>query len=380
MRKIRTTIFTVYIALVTLIGGGSFAATLSNPTRTGNQFQFTVTGETNAVYIVEASTNLQQWFSVLTNSEASLARAITLNASGQQNYYRVRNGLFAVALAAKGYVNLSGSYLTADSFDSADPGQSTNGQYDPLKARDHGDVAAYAGLTNSTNVGSASIKGVLWTGPGGAIAIGPNGRVGSLAWHANPNTAGMIEPGWARDDANVALADVTLPSESLGGFTPSSGLYQGISYTFVLGLYPHYRMVNLSMSGNQTLVVTGRVSLYVQTTVSMTGNSSILITPGASLTLYVGGPTANLGGNGIINQNANALSFSYCGLPTNTSLDLGANGTFIGTIYAPNASVAFHGSNSDEDVVGAVVAKGIFMNGHFNFHYDENLKHAVSAY
>jgi hypothetical protein len=375
-RKSQIAAFTIFVASVIFIGGTSPAATLSNPTRTANQFQLTVTGETNAMYIVEASTNLQQWLSVLTNSEPGIVRTITLNASGPQNYYRIRNGLFAVALAAKRYIELNGYNLTTDSFDSTDPERSTNGQYDPAKAGDHGDVATYCGLTNSQSVGNASIKGVLWTGPGGTMAIGPNGRVGSIAWHANPSTAGMIEPGWARDDANLAFADVTLPPGFV--WTPGAGSISGTNYTYVLG-DANYRLIQLSMSGNQTLVVTGRVSLYVSGSVSMSGNSSILITPGASLTLYVGGPNASIGGYGIINQNANPLTFSYCGLPTNTSVDFGGNGTFIGTIYAPNAWVALHGVG-DQHFIGAVVAKTITMSGHFNFHYDENLKHVAPAY
>jgi hypothetical protein len=41
--------------------------TLSNALRTATQLQFTVIGESNASYIIETSTNLQQWRGVASN-------------------------------------------------------------------------------------------------------------------------------------------------------------------------------------------------------------------------------------------------------------------------------------------------------------------------
>ena len=47
---------------------------------------------------------------------------------------------------------------------------------------------------------------------------------------------------------------------------------------------------------------------------------------------------------------------------------------FLGTIYMPEADFTLGGGGNDAiDFIGAVVAKNIKMNGHFNFHYDEAL-------
>jgi hypothetical protein len=284
------------------------------------------------------------------------------------------SALFSKGLVAKGQIDLRGNNVLSDSFDSRFTTTSTGGRYDVAKRRANGSVATNAGLTNSLNVGNAEIYGRVSTGPGGSMSIGPQGAVGDIAFVSNQQNHNKIQQGYFTDDMNVDFASVTMPPALLGGFTPNNGTYQGNSYTYVIGRDPYYRISSLGMSGNQTLVVTGACSLYVQTTVAISGNASILIAPGGSLTMYVGGPSANLGGNGIVNQNASALAFTYYGLTNNTSVDIGGNGTFVGTLYAPNAALTLHGGGGgDEDFSGAAIAKTVDINGHFKFHYDEAL-------
>ncbi len=61
---------------------------LSQPMRTGGQFQLTLTGETNVTYIVQSSTNLQTWTPVLTNTAATSIRLLSISATNSQSYYR----------------------------------------------------------------------------------------------------------------------------------------------------------------------------------------------------------------------------------------------------------------------------------------------------
>lgn len=61
---------------------------LSNPAWSGGQFQFTLTGETNVNYVIQASTNLQSWTSVATNSSPNAARDITIDAPSSRSFYR----------------------------------------------------------------------------------------------------------------------------------------------------------------------------------------------------------------------------------------------------------------------------------------------------
>ena len=135
-------------------------------------------------------------------------------------------------------------------------------------------------------------------------------------------------------------------------------------------------MGSLSMEGTdgKKMYVSGNAVLYVTGDVNISGNASIEIAPGGSLRLYVGGTSANLGGNGVINNSGNSVNFYYKGLPNNTSLSISGNGTLLGVIYAPNAALRLDGSgHGTTDFVGACVIKTSVMNGHYNFHYDEAL-------
>ena len=144
------------------------------------------------------------------------------------------------------------------------------------------------------------------------------------------------------------------------------------SFTYILGSGT-YVLDSLSLSGQSQMLVTGKAILYVKGAVAMAGQSQIIISQGASLQLYVGG-SADLKGNGVMNYSLDALQFSLYGLPTCTSIALGGNAAFTGTMYAPSADFsAGGGGNNQYDCVGSVIVKTVSMNGHFTFHYDEAL-------
>jgi hypothetical protein len=67
---------------------------LSKPAYSGTlgQFQFTLTGEANATYIILSSTNLVDWSPVATNTSALAIRQITNNVSGSRTFFRARLG------------------------------------------------------------------------------------------------------------------------------------------------------------------------------------------------------------------------------------------------------------------------------------------------
>ena len=90
--------------------------------------------------------------------------------------------------------------------------------------------------------------------------------------------------------------------------------------------------------------------------------------------MYVGGAKASFT---TVNTHphATADSFQYYGLPTNKELSWSANAEYVGTVYAPSATMTLGGGGSDIlDYQGACVAYSLKMNGHFNFHYDEALR------
>ena len=278
--------------------------------------------------------------------------------------------LLAKGMVAKGEIDLSGNNIKTDSFDTGDPAYHTNGKYDPAKTKDNGDIATNSDMVDSLNVWNADIFGKASTGPGGTVKIGPNGAVGSKAWHSGGNKG--IQPGWSSDDMNVQFPDVIAPFSG-GAQIPASGTVNGTNYTYVLG-NGNYQLSSLGLTGKEEVIVTGNAVLLVTGNVSMAGQAQILIASNASLNLYVGGASASLAGNGIANSNSNATNFWYWGLPGNTSLSLSGNAAFTGVIYAPNAAFTLGGGgNNTYDFVGASISASVKMNGHFKFHYDENL-------
>jgi choice-of-anchor A domain-containing protein len=89
---------------------------------------------------------------------------------------------------------------------------------------------------------------------------------------------------------------------------------------------------------------------------------------------------ASFTGSQTIVDNGGATNLAYWGLPGNTSITLGGNASFVGTIYAPEADFSLGGGgNSNFDFIGSVIARSISMNGHFSFHFDENLLRVGAA-
>jgi len=298
-------------------------------------------------------------YTTVSYSAVPIARTVRVTAT---------NGiLFSVAMAAQKTIDLLGNYINIDSFDSTDPLYSTNGKYDSKKARDKGDVASNNGLTNSLSVGNADIKGKVRTGAFGLPSIGPQGSVGSSAWVDGGNLG--IEPGWFADDFNLEYPDV-LPPFNGGAAVPVGKNLSGTNYAYVLGT-DNYQLSSLGMKTGEKMLVAGNAVLYVTGDITMLGSSEIIIAPGASLKLFGGGASAVFTQ---VNTSGYANSFSYYGLPTNTSLKWAGNSEYVGTIYAPSADFTLAGGGKNNyDFQGSTVASTITLNGHFSFHFDESL-------
>jgi hypothetical protein len=265
---------------------------------------------------------------------------------------------FTMAMAAEQDITLKGNDVGIDSYDSSDPLHSTNGMYYPPTRKAGGDVASLLGLVSVNN---ANINGKLYTGATASYSVGANGYVGDLSW-----TSG-IEPGWWSSDFNMDFKDVQLPDTST--WIPATA---GVTNTYLLGSGGYYINGDLSLKSGDSMYVVGFASLYVSGNVNMQGQGTIIIAPGAQLKIYVAGPTANFS---YVNTTGNAFSFQYYGLPTNTSLTWGGNSSYVGTVYAPEALFTCGGGGSlIYDYQGSCVVNTVAFNGHFNFHYDENLK------
>jgi hypothetical protein len=88
---------TVAIPIVQIIGAGPANPTLSSPVYSNGFVHFTLFGESNVTYIIQASTDLVNWVSVATNTSVLAARQITLPAPSGVSYYRAVVATFVPA-------------------------------------------------------------------------------------------------------------------------------------------------------------------------------------------------------------------------------------------------------------------------------------------
>lgn len=337
--------------------------------------------EGNAVWNVVDSSLLKPYYAaagVQSESTPSASAPVVRRVAVQT----IRTPLFPVPKAAIGQINLQGNNIATDSFDSSLPAYSIDGKYptgNPSMTRDKGTVITLSTLIDSLNVGNADIKGMVKTGPNGTIAIGPNGSVGSKAWVEGGNNG--IQTGYSADDVNLDFPNAVLPSvpswtalPSLPAIAPVIGV---TTYDLVLttGNY-----IASSLPDRIYVAPGQQVIVRVTGSVHLSGTDRIDISTNASMAVYMGATSGaavsfSTQGNGNINNvDQNALNFQLYGLPTCTSISMGGNASFTGTIYAPQADLTWGGGGSTTyDFVGASVAKTDTMNGHANFHYDENL-------
>jgi hypothetical protein len=337
---------------------------LSAPMFVGNRVHFTVTGEADAVYVIESSEDSILWTPVVTNYDRTITRLVSLDRSPNASYYRGwrrRLPVFSAALASRTSIDFMGNNLTVDSFDSSDPNYSTDGRYDPAKRKANGDVAAIDG---SVQVGNAGINGQIRTGVNGAFSFGLFGFAGPVGWYG----PGLYSPEWYRKDFRFVLPDV--PAPYAGGLPPTPGAGTN---SWILGNGNYCVEGNLRLN-NQVMLVTGNARLLVKRDLSMSGVSELKIASGASLQLFVGGTNAAIARVTTLAASANCSTFQYYGLAGNSSLIWSGDMVSIGTIYAPGATVRFgYGGNDVYDFVGACAAGALVFNGHMNFHFDENL-------
>ena len=280
----------------------------------------------------------------------------------------------AGGMVARATINLKGSGIFMDSFDSSNTNYSTGGMYDPNKARDRAQVTVLSSATNAVQVDNGTIKGYVHTPPGGTVTIG-SGAVGDATWIAGKKAG--IETGHVVQDTATAAAEVSLPLGT-SWQAPIAGKYKinGFNYKYSLNNAAAWKISSLSGS---VYISSPGVVLYVDSTLSIGSGEQILLAPGASVSLYVGAPDANLGGNGVVNQGGRAKDFIYYGLPSNKSFGLSANAAFTGSINAPSADFKLGGGgNNTYDFAGACVVNSVVMNGHFNFHYDESLPNTAA--
>lgn len=341
--------------------------TLDTVVQTNGQLQFNLNGEDSVIYMIEGSSDLQNWTPVLTNSDQPATRTITVNASQDFGFYRASRGplpVFVGAITARSNITMEGLHIFTDSYDSSDTNDFPGGVWNATNRRDHGDVAVG---NSSISIGNADIMGKVWI-EGTLLdvfsSIGAQGSVGDVPWVTGGET-GLESANFAVLDFRFCLPDFAVP------YTSGLPLPFMVTNAYVLSSGQYFYNGNFALSASQSIVVTGQASLYVTGSFTMKGSgateAAIDIQTNASLTLVVGGSSTTLS---TINNAGNALAFQYYGLPGNTNVTFGGNTTYLGIVYAPEATITLAGT---VDFSGALVGNSIRLLSEINVHYDENL-------
>lgn len=288
------------------------------------------------------------------------------------------NGGYPGAMVVSTSVDFKGFNINTDSFQSSNTFLFPGGLYNAPNALDHGDVVSMSAATNAVNIGNGKVKGTVHTAANGKVLVGSGGSVGDKGYVTSGQTGIQTNPqNHHQQDANASFPDATLPNTNGKiWLTPVPGNYKinGVTYKYVLNNSSPWKVTTLD---GGVYVATPGVVLQVTGGFSFGPKDEIRITSAngkvGDLSLYVSAPVASVGGNGIVNDTGLARNFKYFGLPTNTQLDFGANSAFVGQIYAPSATFTLGGGgNNTYDFIGQSVTLAAKMNGHFNFHYDED--------
>ncbi|HSY17685.1 MAG TPA: collagen-binding domain-containing protein [Candidatus Acidoferrales bacterium] len=298
-------------------------------------------------------------YSVLVISNASQLQPVIYSTgyvavavSGDMVSRAVRVGtkiqIFAsVGLGAKNNIDFTGNGVAVNSFNSHMTNLSTGGLYDPNKTSTNGNVASVGGLVD---IGNHTIQGNLYLGANATFS-------GSQA-----NVTGTIY-----NDFNITFPDVTLPNLAWQTAPLNAGVH------------------SITNSGNYT--ITDQNPIVIQAGVTATLNvttstdyspSSIQIhggtTNSGTAIIYMNGPPSmTMAGNTAVDASNRAENLQYFGLPSLTSITFSGTSTFVGVVYAPEASVTLNGGGNSNDFIGSLIANTITMHGHYNFHYDESL-------
>jgi hypothetical protein len=338
--------------------GGKYTHTVDM----GNGAQYDVSITMAAQPIIECRAYVKGLASLAQVQVVPVFAAVGVNADGSPvagraiRVYCKRGSLFTKAMAARHSIDLNGNNILTDSFDSESLTMSIMGRYDPSIAGDNGDIASNDTIVNSVSVGNANIYGHAATGPGGTIAIGLDGAVGSHSWQLS-NT-GTSQDGWVTHDSNFTFPDTSLPYSS--GKDPSGGNVGEQQAVITSNLVTSSTAPGYSpWGGVQTNVVSTTISpTYPGNMLGLTTNTTTTTTSGYPATAPFGVQTNFLG---------TAQSSTYqdvAGITTNVSSASSGSlpnpiqpGTVTNTVYRKDKPLPLPGT-----YVGLIETNGVKFN------------------
>lgn len=253
----------------------------------------------------------------------------------------VPTGMFRYALFGADGVTLNSNVLV-DSYDPADGPYPDGAEY----VNDYGNVGSYEEVEIASN-----------TDVYGDVEVGDDGVVDDDA--PGITIAGDVESGVV----DIEMPPITVPTITNSGTKTVSG---------IVTLGPgniHYSNLQV-VSG--TLNIVGPATIVVDSFTLRSNTALKINATGGPVKLY-GTGTFDLRSNSTVTTSgatARDLEVMLSGTNPPSTINLNSNTEFMGTIYAPNASLTVAANFT---VYGALMAKRVTMASNSAVHYDESL-------
>ncbi len=275
--------------------------------------------------------------------------------------------LFPYAIDTKNGITLHGNSAVTGSWNSNDPKLSTNGQFWPGHTGSNAPVAIESGTADIKN---DTVDGNLYLG-------------------ANVSNTNNISTSWATGsiftDYNVQIPDVTLPAGALWQIAvPTNVVTSNVSTNkkgVVTTTYTTNQMFDFTQNGYyQIPAADGSIPIQIEAGVTATMDIKATSFSPGSVNILGG---QNNSGNAVFYQESGSLSlggvpggyrpanFIYYGLPNVTQVTISGNNTFVGVIYAPEASMTINGTPAT--IEGSVTVGTLTKNGNATVWYDTSL-------
>ena len=266
------------------------------------------------------------------------------NSTSTISVVAVQSGsIFNFAAFGNTSLSMSGQGSVSSYNSTSDPTASTN--------LNNGDIGTNGDITMS---GQAFVYGDASTGPDGEFEDEDHDYISGDVSHASDVSLPEV-------NIPSSVANATLGSSVTSSWAPAAG---------------DYRIPSISLSGKNTITLTGPTNLYLTSTgtaLSVTGQAKIVISNASTgpVTIYTPGDIS-LAGQGITNEAATPSKLLIYGTSTTSqSFACSGQGDFYGAYYAPNGDIRLTGQG---DLYGSFIGNTVAISEQGSLKYDEALK------
>lgn len=273
---------------------------------------------------------------------------------------------FFVGLGAVGDINMNGHGMVTASWDSLTNTLSSNGLFVATLISTNGDVASVLGVVN---IGNHTINGNLYLGPNASYSGSSNQVTGTIYYGYNVQFPNVTLPTTSIFDNN-SISWLPAPVSSSGSASTGTNTFATSGYYYVDNSNPIY------VAPGVTSIVQVATANFDPSTVTIGGGTS----DSGTLIIYQDSGTATLGGNSSGGAIGNRpMNFIYYGLSNVDQVTLSGSSTFVGAIYAPQATLILNGGGDANNLEGSAIVLNATLNGHYNIWYDEALSQWMSG-